>query len=85
MNGLLNIVSTASALPTEQFIQILNGFEAHQTFNQKVCNQIIVNFNVYKRRPSQHIPINFGFHLLITVNKRARCSCYSNYELSKFE
>lgn len=48
MNGLLNIVSTASTLPTEQFIQLLNGFEAHQTFNQKVCNQTCLQ-NVYKK------------------------------------
>lgn len=47
MNGTLNIVSTATALPNKQFVQFLNAFESHQTFSQKVrCS----HFNYAFRR-----------------------------------
>lgn len=36
MNETLNIVSTATALSNKQFVQLLNAFENHQTFSQKV-------------------------------------------------
>lgn len=36
MNETLNIVSTATALPGKQLVQLLNAFESHQTFSQKV-------------------------------------------------
>lgn len=38
MNETLNIVSTAAKLPNKQFVQLLNAFESHQTFSQKVNN-----------------------------------------------
>lgn len=36
MNETLNIVSTATALPGKQLVHLLNAFESHQTFSQKV-------------------------------------------------
>lgn len=36
MDGLLNIVSSAASLSTSHFANILNGFDEHQAFNQRV-------------------------------------------------
>lgn len=36
MDGLLNIVSSAAGLKTKHFVNVLQGFDEHQAFGQRV-------------------------------------------------
>lgn len=38
MDGLLDIVSTVTKLQSKQFVQLLEGYDIHQSFSQRVSN-----------------------------------------------